>query len=451
MIFETHNPATQAVIEQYHFQTKTELFQSLEQAHLAQQHWRTLAVAERVAAVEKLAQVTATQAENLARLVTQEMGKPIREARAELQKCISLCRFYAERAEDFLSPETIPTANAKSYVRFDPVGVILGIMPWNFPFWQVYRYAIPALLAGNTTLLKHAPNTTGCALRIGELFTEADFPEGVLTVILAHTDDIPALIQDTRIQGVTLTGSERAGAAVAEQAGRALKKTVLELGGSDPFIVLPDADIAAAARAGAQARYMNTGQSCIAAKRFLVHAAVLEDFKEKFYAATQALIVGDPAEETTQIGCLARPDLADQLEGQLQASIAKGAQLLWGGIRQGNFFTPALLTDITPEMPAYKEEFFGPVALLFSFETEAEMIALTNATDYGLGASIWTANTAHAEIIAEQIASGSVFINQITRSDSALPFGGIKRSGYGRELSHWGIREFTNIKTVVVA
>lgn len=451
MRFQTINPATNKVIRTYTYQDKTTLLAALETADSTFRTWRNTAFSERKDCLNRLAALTEENLDELAALITQEMGKPITEARSEIKKCASLCRYYAETGEALLQPKSIKTDNAKSYVRFDPLGVVLGIMPWNFPFWQVYRYAVPTLFAGNTTLLKHAPNTTGSGLRTAELFAEAGFPKGAFQTILADTDDIPTLIQDRRIQGVTLTGSERAGASVAAQAGSDLKKTVLELGGSDPFIVLADADLKEAAKVGAQARLMNTGQSCIAAKRFLVEEGVADAFLELLEAEMTKRKPDDPTNENTQLGCLARADLSDKLEEQIRNSVKAGAKLHTGGVRDGNFFTPAILTHVKPGMPAYTEEFFGPVAIFMTFKDEDELLHIANATEYGLGAALWTQDIPRAERLARHIESGSVFVNQLVRSDPKLPFGGVKRSGYGRELSEWGIREFTNIKTVAIA
>ncbi len=448
--FQTVNPATEKVLHHYSFYSDASLQQMLGKADERFKEWRKTSFKTRKHHLQRLAEVTQVRLEEFALLMTREMGKTITESRSELQKCILLCNYYLEEGEAGLAPQHIKTDNSKSYVRFDPLGVVLGIMPWNFPFWQAYRYALPAIFAGNTTLLKHALNTTACALKIQEVFEEAGYPEGVFQTILADNEQVATLIEDTRIQGVTLTGSEQAGSAVAAQAGKALKKTVLELGGSDPFIVLADADIKKAAQNGAKARMMNSGQSCIAAKRFLVEKSVKNAFVEAFRAEVHALRQGNPESENTDLSCLARTDLSDKLEKQIQDSVKKGAKLLFGGERNGNFFMPAMLTNITPAMPAYHEEFFGPVALLFTFETEEELLHVANATDYGLGASIWTQDLERAERLATKIESGSVFINQMVRSDPKLPFGGIKRSGYGRELSEWGLQEFVNIKTVVV-
>lgn len=450
MQFQTTNPATGETLQTYTFEPESQLTEKLGAAHQAFLRWRNTPLKTRTDCLLRLAEQTEAQSQRLAALLTQEMGKPLSESRSELQKCVRLCRFYAEQAADFLSPQEIASEHTKSYVRFDPLGVILGIMPWNFPFWQVYRYALPALLAGNTTLLKHAPNTTGCGLEIARLFEAAGFPKGVFQTILAHTDDIPKLIADRRVQGVTLTGSEKAGAAVAAEAGRNLKKTVLELGGSDPFIVLPDADLQTAAKIGVQARLLNTGQSCIAAKRFLIHDAVYDEFLSDFKQELEAYLPADPASEAAKIGCLARNDLSDKLEQQIRESVSKGAIKLVGGERKGNFFTPCILTNISPGMPAYHEEFFGPVALFFRLRNEAEIIQLANDTDYGLGASLWTADLEKAEHLAQNIEAGSVFVNQLVHSDPRFPFGGVKQSGYGRELSSWGTHEFTNVKTVVL-
>ncbi|TMB80727.1 MAG: NAD-dependent succinate-semialdehyde dehydrogenase [Chloroflexi bacterium] len=383
--------------------------------------------------------------------MTLEMGKPITEAKAEIEKCALGCDFFAENAERFLSPEIVKTTAQKSYVAYEPLGIVLAVMPWNFPFWQVIRFAAPAFMAGNAAILKHASNVPQCALAIEEAFRDAGFPDGLLRTLLLAGAQVEPVIADERIRAVTLTGSSATGARIAAAAGRALKKAVLELGGSDPFIVLADADVANAAAIGVRARNQNAGQSCIAAKRFLVADPIGGEFEKRFVAGVEALRIGDPLDAKTQIGPLARADLRDNLERQVKESVQMGARLLTGGKRWGDrgaFYTPTVLADVTPDMPVFAEETFGPVAAIIRARDADEAIELANRTEYGLGANLWTRDTATAERLARRIESGQVFINGMVASDPRLPFGGVKHSGFGRELSAFGIREFVNIQTV---
>jgi succinate-semialdehyde dehydrogenase/glutarate-semialdehyde dehydrogenase len=383
--------------------------------------------------------------------MTEEMGKPIAAAESEVDKCAWVCDYYAEHAAAFLSPEASATDAARSFVRFDPIGPVLAIMPWNFPFWQHFRFAAPAVMAGNVGVLKHASNVPGCALAIEDLFRRAGFPEGVMTTLLVPSARTAELIARPEIKAVTLTGSEAAGREVAAQAGRHLKKTVLELGGSDPFIVLDDADPIAAAEQAARARTINSGQSCIAAKRFLVEEAVADRFEAEFVRRMEALRVGDPMDRETEVGPLAREDLLTALDDQVSRSVAAGARLATGGRRldrKGWFYPPTVLLGVRPGMPAFDEETFGPVAAVTRARDAAEAIELANRSRFGLGASIWTGDPARAEDLAREIEAGSVFVNGMVKSDPRLPFGGVKSSGYGRELAAFGIREFVNIKTV---
>lgn len=385
--------------------------------------------------------------------MTLEMGKPITQSRAEIEKCAWLCEFYAEEAKLMLAPEVIKTEAKKSYIRFDPLGVVLGVMPWNFPFWQVYRFAVPALAAGNGAVLKHASNVPQCALKLEELFVRAGFPKGLFKTLLIDAETSDKLIESDAITAVSLTGSTPAGASVAMHAGKQLKKCVLELGGSDPFIVLKDADINLACKTALLARTINTGQSCIAAKRFILEQPIAAEFEEKMVEHFKTLVVGNPMEEKTTIGPLAKRDIRTTLVKQVNDAIGKGARVLTGGHLihgKGYFFEPTLLTNITPEMAVYREEVFGPVMTIFTVKNAEEAVNLSNASEYGLGASVWTQNIAHAEELAAQIESGFVSINAMVKSDPRLPFGGVKKSGYGRELGSYGIKEFVNIKTVVV-
>jgi succinate-semialdehyde dehydrogenase/glutarate-semialdehyde dehydrogenase len=386
--------------------------------------------------------------------MTREMGKPIVQSEAEVEKCALTCDYYAEHAAAFLAEQPRATDAARSYVRFDPLGVVLAVMPWNFPFWQVFRFAAPALMAGNAALLKHASNVPRCALEIEEVFRRAGFPEDLFRSLLTDAAGVKTLIADPRVVAVTLTGSEQAGMAIAEQAGAHLKKTVLELGGSDPFIVLADAPLEAAARAAAEARLINSGQSCIAAKRFIVVEAVAERFIERFKAELAGRRVGDPTLRDTQVGPQARVDLRDQLHEQVVESVKRGARPLLGGqvpAGPGAFYPPTLLIAVDRGMPAFDEETFGPVAAVITAKDESDAVRLANDSPYGLGAALWTADRTRADRLAAEIEAGAVFVNEVVKSDPRLPFGGIKRSGYGRELSEYGIREFVNIKSVWMA
>jgi succinate-semialdehyde dehydrogenase/glutarate-semialdehyde dehydrogenase len=401
--------------------------------------------------MRKLAGLLRDRADRYARLMTLEMGKPITEAKAEIEKCAWACEHFADNAKRYLADEEIPSNARRSLVAFEPLGVVLAVMPWNFPFWQVIRFAAPAFMAGNTAVLKHASNVPQCALAIEEAFRDAGFPEGQLRTVLVTGGGVEPLIADDRIRAVTLTGSSETGSRIAALAGRAIKKTVLELGGSDPFIVLADADLDAAAVTAARARNQNAGQSCIAAKRFIVDRAVADDFERRFAKAVEDLVVGDPLDPKTQVGPLARRDLLEALERQVDGSLRKGARAATGGERVGGkgfFHRPTVLVDVTPEMPVFKEETFGPVAAVVRVRDAEEAIRVANESAYGLGASLWTRDLASGEKLARRIESGSVFVNGMVASDPRLPFGGIKRSGYGRELSAFGAREFTNIQTI---
>jgi acyl-CoA reductase-like NAD-dependent aldehyde dehydrogenase len=453
MALQSINPATEVTLAEYPPLAPAQTGALLAEAFAAAARWRATAFADRAGLLRRVAVVLRTGAGRYASLITAEMGKPIVEAEAEIEKCAGNCDYFAEHAAHFLADEPVASPARESYVAFEPLGVILAIMPWNFPFWQVFRFAAPALMAGNTALLKHASNVTGCALAIEEVFAAAGLPPGVFRTLLLESAAVAELIADPRVAAVTLTGSDETGSQVAAAAGRALKKTVLELGGSDPFIVLADADLDGAARVGARARFQNTGQSCIAAKRFIVVDAVADDFVQRFKAAAETLPVGDPTARTTRLGPLARADLRENLERQLAASVAQGARIVTGGARptgKGYFYPPTLVTDVARAMPVYREETFGPLAAIIRVRDADEAIAVANDTPYGLGANLWTRDVARAKTLARRIAAGSVFINGMVASNSRLPFGGIKRSGYGRELSAFGIREFTNIQTVWV-
>lgn len=413
--------------------------------------WRRTSFEERAKGMQRAADLLEHEKRRWGALMTIEMGKPISAAIAEAEKCAWVCRFYAENAADFLADEPAQTDASYSFVRYQPLGPILAVMPWNFPFWQVFRFAAPALMAGNVGLLKHASNVPQSALAIEEIFQHAGFPEGVFQTLLIGSDRVQALLEDPRIKAATLTGSEPAGSSVAAAAGAQIKKTVLELGGSDPFIVMPSADLEAAVRTAVQARTINNGQSCIAAKRFIVHSEVAGDFEGGFVERMKALRVGDPLDPRTDIGPLATPSIVEELDEQVQESVAAGARLLLGGQRidrPGNFYAPTVLADVPAGSPAYEQELFGPVASLFRVDSLDEAIALANDTRFGLGASAWTADPTERERFINEIEAGCVFINGMVKSDPRLPFGGVKKSGYGRELSVHGIREFVNIKTV---
>jgi len=445
------NPATDEVLRTFDAHTREQVEDAIAGAQDAFVAWRARSFAERAVPMNRLAALLRERSDRYARLMTLEMGKPITEAKAEIEKCALGCEFFAENAERFLSPEIVKTTAQKSYVAYEPLGIVLAVMPWNFPFWQVIRFAAPAFMAGNAAILKHASNVPQCALAIEEAFRDAGFPDGLLRTLLLAGAQVEPVIADERIRAVTLTGSSATGARIAAAAGRALKKAVLELGGSDPFIVLADADVANAAAIGVRARNQNTGQSCIAAKRFLVADPIGGEFEKRFVAGVEALRIGDPLDAKTQIGPLARADLRDNLERQVKESVQMGARLLTGGKRWGDrgaFYTPTVLADVTPDMPVFAEETFGPVAAIIRARDADEAIELANRTEYGLGANLWTRDTATAERLARRIESGQVFINGMVASDPRLPFGGVKHSGFGRELSAFGIREFVNIQTV---
>jgi succinate-semialdehyde dehydrogenase/glutarate-semialdehyde dehydrogenase len=445
------DPATEAELARFPAHTAADADAALAEADAAFRVWRETSLADRAVRLRALAALLRERKDRYALLITAEMGKPITEARAEIDKCAWNCEFYADNAARFLADEPAPTNARESFVAFEPLGVILAVMPWNYPFWQVVRFLAPALMAGNTAVLKHASNVPQCALALEEAVRDAGLPRGALRTLLLPGAAVEPLIADDRIRAITLTGSTATGARLAELAGRAVKKAVLELGGSDPFIVLRDADLAAAATTAATARYQNTGQSCIAAKRFLVEAPVAAEFEERFAAAIRALRLGDPRDPATQVGPLARADLREALEAQVAESVRLGARVVVGGRRaerRGWFYEPTLLADVTPEMPVLRDETFGPVAALLAVPDAAAAVEIANRSPYGLGAALWTRDTAAAKAIARRIESGSVFINGMVASDPRLPFGGVKQSGYGRELSAFGIREFVNIQTI---
>src|SRR6202162_2107641 len=426
---------------------------AVEGAKSARHAWRDAGMDLRTALLRSVAGVRRAEKPRFAALMTSEMGKPIVEAEGEVEKCAWTATWIADNAARLLADEPVESTATKSYIRYQPLGVILAVMPWNFPFWQAFRAGLPALAAGNVMLLKHSSNVPQCALAIEDVFREAGMPKGVFQTLLIGAGPVEGIIADSRVAGVTLTGSEAAGELVAAAAGKALKKSVLELGGSDPFIVLEDADVKTAATVACRARNQNNGQSCIAAKRFIVAEPIADEFEELFSKAVAALKVGDPTDRANQVGPLARPDLVDDLERQVKESVKKGARVLAGGQRLtngGNFFEPTVLTGVRPGMPVYNEETFGPVAAVIRVKDAEEALRVANDTNFGLGSSIWTSDVERGQMMAERVEAGLVFINGMVASDARLPFGGVKRSGYGRELSAAGIREFTNIQTVWV-
>jgi succinate-semialdehyde dehydrogenase/glutarate-semialdehyde dehydrogenase len=448
------DPARLEEIARYEPHTDEQIESALEQAHAAQRRWSELPVETRSAPLRETARILRERRDEYAELMVREMGKPIGEARAEIEKCATGCDYYAENAARFLAERVIESTAQRSWAAYEPLGVVLAIMPWNFPFWQALRFAAPALAAGNGALLKHAPNVSGCALAVEALFAQAGFPDGLFRSILvapARVGEVTErLIADPRIAAVTLTGSERAGMAVAAAAGRALKKSVLELGGSDPLVVLEDADLPTVAAAIAKSRYMNAGQVCIAPKRVIAPAAVYDELERLVVEAVEALTVGDPLDAATQVGPLAREDLLENLERQIEATVGEGARLLTGGRRldrPGHYFAPTVLGDVRPGMTAFAEETFGPVAALVRAADEHEAIELANDTPYGLAASVWTGDPQRGLEAGRRLRSGALFVNGVVASDPRLPFGGTRRSGYGRELSEEGIREFTNLRT----
>jgi succinate-semialdehyde dehydrogenase / glutarate-semialdehyde dehydrogenase len=456
MTVTTINPSTGENLESYQESSEEQVDQILNDAHLAASKWRRTPVAQRADAVRSIAVALRSNRQNLAELATNEMGKPIRESLAEVDKCADACDWFAENGPAFTVAEPVKTESVLTEVTYVPLGVLFAIMPWNYPYWQVVRAIAPALTAGNVVVLKHAPSTTGCALALGDLVESAGLPKGAFSVIVAGFDQTPVIservIADDRVAAVTLTGSTGAGRAVAALAGRALKKTVLELGGSDPFIVLADADIEAAANSAVRSRFQNAGQSCIATKRLIVEDSVADQFNELFLAGVKQLKVGDPKEPDTNIGPLARADLRDIVERQVNESVKLGAKVLIGGKRAdgpGFFFEPTVLDHTTPEMPVWNEEVFGPAVPVVRVVGVDEAVELANGTRFGLGSNLWTSDLEKGGLVAQRLDAGFTAINGFTASDPRLPFGGVKDSGYGRELSHFGMHEFVNIHSVV--
>lgn len=451
MAIATINPATGETLQTFEALSDSQLEERLVLAAEAFRRHRRSTFAERAERMMRAADILETEKEKFGRLMTTEMGKPLKSAMEETAKCAWVCRYYAETAERTLADEAVETNATHSFIRYQPLGVVLAVMPWNFPFWQVFRFAAPALMAGNCGLLKHASNVPQCALAIEEIFRRAGFAEGEFQTLLVGSDKVQAVIDDPRVAAVTLTGSEPAGRSVASEAGKQIKKSVLELGGSDPFIVMPSANLDEAVKTAVKARTINNGQSCIAAKRFIVALEIADNFERRFVQGMQSLKVGDPLDEATDIGPLATADILSDLEDQVRKSVEAGARVLTGGRRlerQGYYYAPTVLTDIPEDSPAYREELFGPVAVLFRACDIREAIRIANDTDFGLGSSAWTNDERERAQFIDELEAGSVFINGMVASDPRLPFGGIKHSGYGRELNAHGIREFLNIKTV---
>jgi len=452
-MYQSLNPSNGELIAEYPQQTDEQMYDTITKADRQWHQWKLTSFEHRRALLLRLGQLFVDQADSLAKLITLEMGKVHKEAVAEVKKCGVICEYYATHGEAMLEDEVVEAGFSKSYATYQPMGVLLAVMPWNFPFWQAIRFVAPNLMGGNGCLLKHAPNVLGCALAITELIKEAGFPDHLFDCLLIEPNQVALALEDPRIKGVTLTGSERAGMAVASKAGSELKKAVMELGGSDPFIVLEDADLERCCQTSVVSRCANAGQVCISAKRMIVVEAVYEQFLQKHKEIMESLVVGDPFDAATNMGPMARADLRDELDRQVQRSIADGARLVTGGTPldgPGNFYTPTLLADVTPEMTCFKEELFGPVSSLIKAKDAAHAIKLANMSPYGLGGSIWSQDIDKAEKLASQLETGLVFINSMTTSHPALPFGGVKRSGFGRECSHHGIREFQWIKAVVV-
>jgi succinate-semialdehyde dehydrogenase/glutarate-semialdehyde dehydrogenase len=453
MSISTTNPATGKTLRTFEAYSAAKVSEALDRGVAAYRQHRRISFADRAIHMRKAAAILRAESRQLGQLMTLEMGKPINAAIAEAEKCATACRYYADNAERLLADRPVRMEGGKSWVAFQPIGVVLAIMPWNFPFWQVFRFAAPALMAGNAGILKHASNVPQCALAIEDIFRRAGFADGAFQTLLIGSDLVEGIIADRRVAAVTLTGSEGAGRSVASAAGKNLKKSVIELGGSDPFVVMPSADLENAVSTAVAARMINNGQSCIAAKRFIVHAKVYDEFLKRFVAGVSAVRIGDPMDEKTELGPQATAAIRDQLDQQVRASVAAGAKVATGGKkldREGYFYAPTVLTDIPPGAPAASEELFGPVASVFKANDLTEVIRIANGTTFGLGASAWTRDDAERNQLIAEIESGLLFINGMVVSDARLPFGGVKNSGFGRELGEFGILEFVNIKSVRV-
>jgi succinate-semialdehyde dehydrogenase / glutarate-semialdehyde dehydrogenase len=453
MSISTINPTTGEKLRSFEALDDAELERKIARAAETFEGYRHRPFAERAERMHRAAEILEAEKDRWARLMVTEMGKPIGAAVAEAEKCAWVCRYYADHAERFLADEEVRTDAARSFIRYQPLGPVLAVMPWNFPFWQVFRFAAPALMAGNVGLLKHASNVPQCALAIGEILLRAGFPEGAFQPLLVGAEKVASILDDPRVRAATLTGSEGAGRSIGSEAGKRIKKTVLELGGSDPFIVMPSADLEQAVETAVRARTINNGQSCIAAKRFIVHERIYDEFTRRFVEGMQALKVGDPMDEATQVGPLAMERTRDDVAEQVRKSVEAGARLLTGGERlegPGFFYAPTVLAEIPEEAPAYRDEVFGPVASLFRVRDLDEAIRLANDSPFGLGSSAWTRDDAERRRFVDELEAGMVFLNAMVASDPRLPFGGVKNSGYGRELGVHGIREFVNIKAVWV-
>jgi succinate-semialdehyde dehydrogenase/glutarate-semialdehyde dehydrogenase len=451
MAIATTNPATGEVLQTFNPLSLTQIEEKIQLATLTFRNYKKTSFADRTRMMLRAAEILEKEKDECGRLMTLEMGKPLRAAIAEAAKCATGCRYYAQNAERFLADEIVETGAKRSFIRYLPLGPILAIMPWNFPFWQVFRFATPALMAGNVGLLKHASNVPQCALKIEEIFRKAGFPEGAFQTLLIGSEAVDAILNDPRIAAATLTGSEKAGIEVGVSAAKRIKKVVLELGGSDPFIVMPSAELEAAVSTAVEARVQNNGQSCIAAKRFIVAEPIADEFEKKFVARMAELRIGDPFDETTQLGPLANAEAVRSLDADVKTTVTAGAKLLTGGEplhRPGNFYAPTVLTNIPEDSPAYREEFFGPVASIFRVKDIDQAIQIANDSRFGLGASAWTNDPAEAERFINELEAGMVFLNKMVASDPRVPFGGVKQSGHGRELGVHGIHEFVNIKTV---
>ena len=454
MAIASINPATGELSKRFETHKDTEIEGALDRAASAFEKHRHISFASRAAKLQRAAEILEKDQKHFARIITSEMGKLVRGSIEEIEKCARGCRYYAEHGEKFLTEQSVSSDAARSLIRYEPLGIILAIMPWNFPFWQVFRFAAPALMAGNVGLLKHAANVPQCALAIENIFRDAGFENGVFQTLLIENEAVEKVIRDPRVKAVTLTGSERAGSAVASAAGRELKKSVLELGGSDPFIVMPSAKLEDAVSTGVKARMVNSGQSCIAAKRFIIAATIYDKYVAQFVEKMKSLKSGDPMAEATEVAPLSSENILRGVDEQVQKSVAAGAKILCGGKRTagaGYFYEPTVLTEIPKNAPAYREEVFGPVALFFRVRDREEAVAVANDSSFGLGASVWTNDAAEQEFFSRELESGMVFVNAMVASDPRVPFGGVKRSGYGRELGAEGIREFTNIKTIWIS
>ena len=452
-VLKSINPANEEMFAEFQEIDLPATKQIISQSSIAQKQWAELGIKRRIAIVSDVGKMVLENSREYAEIITAEMGKPILEAVAEVEKCALVCEYYAENSENFLKDKHLKSNAVTSFASYEPLGIIFGVMPWNFPFWQVFRFAIPAIIAGNSALVKHAPNVQASAVAIEKIFHSSGIPKDIFRVLMIDIDIVPDIISDKRVKAVSLTGSELAGSKVAECSGKNLKKTVLELGGSDALIVLDDADLSKCVDAAIKGRMLNNGQSCIAAKRFIVHGDVYDNFLEMLKHSVDSLNVGDPILDETQVGPLARKDILDKIKSQVDRSVELGANLICGGeklSKTGYFYAPTILTDITEDMPVYSQETFGPVFSVFRCSDIDKMLELANDTDFGLGGSVWSEDREKALSIARKIETGAVFINDFTKSDPRLPFGGVKNSGYGRELSEFGIKEFVNVKTIAI-